>query len=372
LLHRGSIKHACSGRTRTARIQTLVTRRSLRSRRGLHRNRSSRLWEEGRNRLFLVHTLDGRSNHTSNTQNSELGTALLVTLLTDGVSDDQLIDSSTLLDVLTGHRGQDTVSDAHSDSLGTSLLQHTTCLDESTSSVDHIVNDDAVVALHITSHLHALDFAGFDTALENRDDGSGTNLIGKDIGAFDTTSIRRDDNSLIRVVPRLGLDVGGEDRSRHQVVERHVAEEALDLAAVKVHGEDAVGAHRLDELGHDRSGDGNAGVDLTILAGVRKHGNDGGDTAGRGSAECVNHEEQLHQGGVDVEVLSAVGGLDDEDVIATDVLADFDVDFSVVEAGDGGLAEFGAEEAGDVAGEFGVGTAGDETEAVGDFDGHHG
>jgi hypothetical protein len=116
------------------------------------------------------------------------------------------------------------------------------------------------------------------------------------------------------------------------VVDGHL-EEALHLARVEVHGEDAVDAHRLEALGDDPGGDRLARLRLLVLAGVAVPGHDGDDPVCRGALGGVDHRQQLQQGVVGRHPVRIVGGgrLHQEDVGAPDRLAVAAVDLAVGE-----------------------------------------
>ena len=118
--------------------------------------------------------------------------------------------------------------------------------------------------------------------------------------------------------PLLG-EVVGQDRFRGQLVHRD-AEEALDLTGVKVQCEHPVGAGGGDQIGHQASGNGYAGLVLLIgsaIAVVRHHR---GDATRRCPLAGVDHDQQFHQ----VVVGGRHRGLHDEHVPLPDVLADAD------------------------------------------------
>ncbi len=120
-------------------------------------------------------------------------------------------------------------------------------------------------------------------------------------------------------------------------------EEALDLAGVQVHGEDAVGAGGLDQVGEQARRNRHARLVLLVAASVGVVRDDGRDAAGRGAAEGVDHDQQLHDAGVH----RRAERLDQEDVAAADVLLDADEDVLVAElediAGAQGHFEMGAD-----------------------------
>ena len=141
-------------------------------------------------------------------------------------------------------------------------------------------------------------------------------------------------------------EVADENRGSEEVVDGDV-EEALDLRGVEVDEESAVGAGGDEQVGDELGGDGDAGTVFAILARIAVVGNDGGDAAGRGAAERVLHDEQLHE----VLVSRIAGGLDEEDVGAADVFEQLEVNLAIREALELGLADRHAEELADLFGE---------------------
>ena len=85
------------------------------------------------------------------------------------------------------------------------------------------------------------------------------------LGDLDPAGVGRDHGELLVAV--LLLDVVGQDRQRHQVVDRAV-EEALDLVGVQVDGDQPVGAGGLEQVGHQPGRDRLAAAVLLVLAGV--------------------------------------------------------------------------------------------------------
>ena len=130
------------------------------------------------------------------------------------------------------------------------------------------------------------------------------------------------------------LDVLHHHRRGEQIVGRNV-EEALDLTGVQIEREHAVGAglddHIGDELGRDRR----ARARLPVLSRIAEIGNDRGDAPRRGALQRIDDDEQLHQ-----MVVGGRGGrLDDEHVLAADVLLHLDEDLHVGEAPHDALGE---------------------------------
>ena len=65
-----------------------------------------------------------------------------------------------------------------------------------------------------------------------------------------------------------------------------------------------------DQVGHQLGGDGIAGLGLAVLTGIAEIGDHGGDAAGRGALQSVDHDEQFHQ----VVIDGRAGGLNNEQI----------------------------------------------------------
>ena len=146
-----------------------------------------------------------------------------------------------------------------------------------------------------------------------------------------------------------------EHRRGVEMVDRDV-EEALDLLAVQVHRQHAVGAGGHEEVGHQLGGDGHARLVLAVLARVAVERHDGGDALRRRPPGGVDHDEQLHQ----MMVGRRAGRLDDEDVRAADVLVDLHERLAVGEAGHGRLPERHADGLADFLRQRPVGISGED------------
>src|SRR5262249_7262670 len=159
----------------------------------------------------------------------------------------------------------------------------------------HVVEDEAAAAFDLADDVHDLALVGALAALV--DDGQGAaEALGVGAGPLHAAGVGGDDDHVGRVVQ--AQVVVEERRHGEEVVEGDV-EEALDLRGVQVDGDDAADAGGHDEVGDQLGGDGRAGGDLAVLPGVAVVGDDGGDGSGRGAAERVDHDEQLHHVVVD-------------------------------------------------------------------------
>jgi hypothetical protein len=121
-----------------------------------------------------------------------------------------------------------------------------------------------------------------------------------------------------QVLVALLPDVAKQDRRGVDVVHRNV-EEALDLVGMQVDGQHALHADGLQHVGHHLGGDRDARrAGTAILARIAEIGNRGGDAPGGGPLQRIDHHHQFHQ----VVVGRVAGRLQDEDVVAADVLED--------------------------------------------------
>ena len=124
----------------------------------------------------------------------------------------------------------------------------------------------------------------------------------------------------------LGPEVVDEDRHGVEVVDGDL-EEPLDLRAVQVHGQDAIGPGRLDAVGADAGPDRDPRLVFLVPLGVGEIGDDRRDLRGAGTLEGIDPEEQLDE----VVVDRVIGPLNDEDVAAADVFEDADEDIALAE-----------------------------------------
>ena len=124
-----------------------------------------------------------------------------------------------------------------------------------------------------------------------------------------------------------------EHRRRVEVVDRQV-EEALHLVLVEIHGQHPVRSGHGHHVGHQLGADRHPRLILAVLPGIAEVGNDRRDPRRARPLGGVHEEQQLDQ------VLGRrIGGLDDVDVPAPDILVDLDEDLAVGEPPDRDLAE---------------------------------
>ena len=232
------------------------------------------------------------------------------------------------------HRGarEHAVGDVGVDRVRAVVLQELGGFAQRAGGVADVVHDDAGAALDLADDGHLVDLAGAGAALVH-DGEAEVQALGQFPRPAHAAHVGRDDQQ-VRQIPEVVLDVHGEDRGRVEVVHRDV-EEALDLAGVQVERQNAVDAGLRHQVRHQLRRDRGAGRRAAVLAGVAEIGDHGGDARGRGAAQRVGDDEQLHQ----VVVGGVAGGLHDEDVLAADVVVDLDEDFLVVEPFDPGVGQ---------------------------------
>ncbi len=217
------------------------------------------------------------------------------------------------------------------------------------AGVDHVVDQDADPVVDAADHPVGRDLVGAVLATGLVDEGQGRAAQPRrpPLGDLDPAGIGRDHGE--RLAGVLVAHVVGQDRQRHQVVDRAV-EEALDLVGVQVDADQPVGAGGLEEVGHQPGRDRLATAVLLVLAGVAVERLDHGDPLGRGPLEGVDHDQVLHDPLVDRRRVA----LDHEGVAAAHRLLVADVDLGVGELVGRGRHQPGAERERDLLGELGV------------------
>jgi len=111
---------------------------------------------------------------------------------------------------------------------------------------------------------------------------------------------------------------------------------------MQIHRNDMITTGGLQHIRHKLRSDGSSTLVLLVLARVGEIRQDGGDAARGGGAAGVDQDEEFHDVVVDV---AGFGGLDDEDVLVADGLADGDAGFVVAVLEDHDFGELDAESA---------------------------
>ena len=220
--------------------------------------------EQLRDGNFLINALDGLGEHGGDGQILDL-LAARAHLDGDRVEQRQLLDVA-VGDALERRAGQDAVAGAGIDVLrAANLDDRLSCVAEGTGGIDHVVEEDAVLALDFADDVHDLALVGLLAALVD-DSQTHVQLLGKRACAGHGADVGGDDNHLLGALAELLGIVVDEDGVAEQVVHRDI-KEALNLRRVQIHRQDAVGAgggqHVRDKLG----GDGVAALGLAVPAG---------------------------------------------------------------------------------------------------------
>ncbi len=230
-------------------------------------------------------------------------------------------------------------------------------LDERPGGVDDVVQDQHVTAFDLADDVQDLGLVLARPPLVD-DRERGVEAFADGPRPCDPTHVRRNDHDVVDLELADRLE---QDRRREQVVDRDV-EEPLNLRRVQVHRQDPVGAGGRQEVGHQLGGDRHPRLVLLVLPPVAEVRHHGRDARGRGPAEGVQQDQQLH----DVVVDRAAGRLHDEDVGAAHVLVDLAVVLPVGEVVERQLAQGDLQVVADFPREGRMGAAGEDLQlAVG-------
>ena len=227
---------------------------------------------------------------------------------------------------------------------------------------DDVVDDHRGLALDVADHVADLRHLLGGALLLHQRVGR-ADLLGELADELHPAGVRGDDHEVL--VAQAVLHVLGQDRHRGHVVDG-LGEEALQLAGVQVHRDQAVDAGGLQHLGHQPRRDRLARGGLLVLARVAVPGGDGDDAVRRGVLGRVDHEQQLPERVVDGEALAlgAADRLDDEQVGAADRLGVAAVDLAVGEGLEPGVGELEPELFGDLAAQLAARAAGGDHQAL--------
>src|SRR5690606_16266756 len=118
------------------------------------------------------------------------------------------------------------------------------------------------------------------------------------------------------------------------VVYRNI-KETLDLVCVEIHRHHTLDADNLQHVGHHLRRNGYTGrAGATILARVPEIGNRGGDATSRSTAQSIHHDHDFHE----IVIGGCARWLENENILASDVLVDFHHDLAVRETSYGHFA----------------------------------
>ena len=162
----------------------------------------------------------------------------LVLRIRNGVEQEQLVDDA-VVDAIDGRAGKHAVGRAGEhflraadldDGLGSAA--------QAAGRVDHVIEQQAGLALDVADDVHDLGAVGLLAALVH-DGQAQTHLHGERARTRNAADIRRDDDQILAAVAEAAQIVAGEQRRAVEVVDRDV-KEALDLRCVQVHGQHTV------------------------------------------------------------------------------------------------------------------------------------
>lgn len=105
---------------------------------------------------------------------------------------------------------------------------------------------------------------------------------------------------------------------------------------MQIHSQHAICAGRHDHIGHQLCRNRVSRLGLPVLAGIAEIGNHGGDPAGRGALERVDHHQHFHQ----VVIYGVAGGLNDEHVASADTLIQRSIALTIGKFADLRVAQF--------------------------------
>ena len=137
-------------------------------------------------------------------------------------------------------------------------------------------------------------------------------------------------------------------------------ESYLNLAAVEVHGHNAIHTHGLQQSGDIGRRDGHAGLHLAVLTGIAVVRNHRSDLARRSTAHRGDHQQKLHEG----LVHRRQSRLHQVHVLAADVFVDLDVHLAISEAADSDVAQAKIEVLGNLLSQSGVGSASEDLNSL--------
>ena len=125
---------------------------------------------------------------------------------------------------------------------------------------------------------------------------------------------------------------------------------------MKIDREHPVGPGSGDQIGNQLGGDGCSWAGFPILPGVTEIGQHGGDPLRRRAPQRVDADQELHQ----IVVGRIAGGLNDEDILAADILVDLDEHLLVGEAAHAGIGQRHLEIVGNRSGQRQVAVPGEQ------------
>ena len=219
--------------------------------------------------------------------------------------------------------------------------------------IDDIVDQDAETPLHVADDVHHLALARLLAPLVDDRERGIVEPLGQRAGADNAADVGGNDHQVSRSESR--LDVGAHHRCAIEIVGRDI-EKALDLPGVEIDREHAVSPRRGHQIGDQLGRNRRARAGFAILPRIAEIGHNGGNPLGRRAAQRIRDDQQLHE----IVIGGVTGRLDNEHVLAADILMDFDENFFVGEAPHAGVGQRHVEIIGDGGGQRQVAVARDD------------
>ena len=163
-------------------------------------------------------------------------------------------------------------------------------LDDGAGGIDHVVDEEALLALDVADDVHDFHDVRLGAALVD-DRHRAVEALGDLARTVDRTDVGRDDDE---VLVHLVFKVAVKERAAEKVIDGDI-EKALDLRGVEVHREDAVGAGGGEKVGNELCRDGIARAGLAVLTGIAEVRDDRRHAACRSALCRIDHDEQLHE-----------------------------------------------------------------------------
>ena len=193
-------------------------------------------------------------------------------------------------------------------------------LADGAAGITHIVDDQAILAPHLTDDVHHLgDVCPLATLINQRQ--TGIEPLRVSTGTLGPAGIRSDHD---HVFDRIAAEVVHNDRSGIQVVNRNI-KEPLDLRSVQINGQYTLGPCRRYQVRYQLGRDRDAGPVFLIRPCVAKIWDHGRYTLGRGPAKRIDHDQKLHQ----ILIGRRARRLHDKNIGTANVLADLKIEFAV-------------------------------------------
>ena len=256
--------------------------------------------------------------------------------LRQGVGGDNFLSTALRQTLACGVR-EDAVGTRDNDGTCASFTQYADRASDGSAGINHVIEQDAVLALNITDHAvgHGLVRFGVGARLVDECQWGIAKLVCPLFCNLDAACIRGDHNDVVNGV--LGLDVLGQNRHGVHVIDRAV-EETLDLVGVQVHRHDAVSTCGSQQVSHQASGNRLATEVLLVLASIWVERQDSRDALSGTTLERINHDELLHE-----PLVQRLGvGLQNKAICTTNGLFEANEDFAIRKVSGGGRNQVSA------------------------------